>query len=99
MDDEKLVAVESVICSFAGSQFAANGISPMEGYLVMKSILSEFQGKCLKAFLLDRVEMVPPGDGSYRADDVANGNVGKESQKEKEAEDGKEGTDGDYEDL
>lgn len=56
---EMLVAMESVICEFIKSQFCANGVSPMEGYILMKDILSEFQGECLRAFVMGRIEVAP----------------------------------------
>lgn len=57
---EKLEALECIIYEFAKGQFANNDVSPMEAHIIMKNVLSEFQGICLETFILDRVQMAPP---------------------------------------
>lgn len=58
--DEKIVAIENVIFEFARGQFEANGISPIIAKLIMEGVYSKFQGFCLDAFIMSRIETNTP---------------------------------------
>lgn len=60
MEEEKIVALENIIFEFAKGQLEANGISPIIARLIMEGVYGRFQGFCLDAFILSRIETDSP---------------------------------------
>lgn len=59
-NNEKMLALESIIYEFAKGQFVNNEVPPAEAHIIMKNVFSEFQSMCIESIVMSRIQMSNP---------------------------------------